>query len=87
MKFWGKVVLVLALVCAACGAYSFYVVANTRVESMMGLAFDEATALVRTGHLSFTQRVMLFALENRLTLLVGGLAAALGVLVGNKARK
>ena len=86
MKFWGKVLLVLALVCAACGAYSYYVVANARVESLMGISFDEAAALVRTGHVSFTQNVMLFAVENRLTLLVGGLAATLGILVGNKAK-
>lgn len=77
MKKWtGIVMMVVGLVVAACGAYGLYeVAANVQVAQWGG--FEEATALVRTVSLSFSERLMLFTLENRVALLIGGLIAAL----------
>ena len=77
--------IVLGVVCVACGAYGFYVVAHTRV-GQLGLGFDEAVAMMHTAHLTFTERVTLFALEYRLSLLVGGLADLMGILIGSKTK-
>lgn len=77
MKKWiGIVLMVVGLVAAACGAYGLYeAAANTQVAQWGG--FDEATAMLRSAaSLSFSQKLMLFTLENRVALLIAGLVAA-----------
>ena len=76
MKKWiGIILMVAGLVVAACGAYGLYEAsANTLVARWGG--FDEAAALVRQVRMSFSQRLMLFTLEHRVGLLIGGLIAA-----------
>ena len=87
MKKWiGILLLVVGLVAAACGAYGLYeVAANTQVAQWG--SFDEAAALVRTVSMTFPQRLMLFTLENRVVLLIGGLiAAVIGFFVKRSAK-
>ena len=77
MKKWiGSILLVLGLVVAACGAYGLYEAAvNTQVARWGG--FDEVAAMMRSAAgLSFSQKLMLFTMRNRVVLLVGGLVAA-----------
>lgn len=89
MKRWISIILlVLGLVCVACGLYGFYVVANTRVESILGISFDEARALMRTVKMTFPQRLTLFCLDSRLGLIIGGAVAIIaGVFVKRSERK
>ena len=75
-KLIGSVLLVLGLVVAACGAYGLYeAAANTQVIRWGG--FDEVAAMMNSAAgLSFSQKLMLFTMQNRVALLVGGLVAA-----------
>ena len=77
MKKWiGTILLVLGLVAAACGGYGLYkAAANTQVAQWGG--FDAVASMMRTATgLSFSQKLMLFTLQNRAVLAFGGLIAA-----------
>ena len=77
MKKWiGLVLMVAGLVVAACGAYGLYEAAGNAQVAQWG-GFDEAIAMMRSAaSLKFSQRLMVFTLENRVPLLIGGLIAA-----------
>lgn len=77
MKKWiGLVLIVVGLVAAACGAYGLYEAAGNAQVAQWG-GFDEVVAMMRTSaSLKFSQRLMLFTMQYRVVLLIGGLIAA-----------
>lgn len=92
MKVFGMILVVMGIACALCGLYGFYKIPQAPVDSVLGLSVDNAIAVMRafgaTERLSFTRQVTLFALENRVLLLVSGLiASAAGLCVSLVAKK
>ena len=84
MKKWvGVILMVAGLVCVACGLYSVYLATSSTAWG----SFDETAALVRSVHMSFSERLMLFTMENRIALLIGGaVAAVVGFFVRRSAK-
>lgn len=82
MKAFGVILMVLGIACALCGLYGFYTISQAPVDSIFGFGVDDAISLMRafgaTDYLSFTEKVTLFALENRMILLIGGLISTIG---------
>ncbi|MCH5286017.1 MAG: hypothetical protein J1E43_01225 [Christensenellaceae bacterium] len=92
MKVFGTILLIMGIACALCGLYGFYAITQSQVDSVLGLSVDNAIAMMRafgaTRQLSLADQVTLFALENRMLLLISGLiAAAAGFCVHIVAKK
>lgn len=80
MKVLRVVLVVLGIACALCGLYGFYMVSQLLADSMFDMGIDELILLVRsasaTAQLSFVHRATIFAMGNRMLLLVSGLISA-----------
>lgn len=86
MKTLGRILLLGGLVSAACGLYGIYSVSQILETALYGMNIDGMISLTRLlgaySYLSLQDQFLLFILEERVVMLIGGLiAAAIGYAV------
>ena len=81
MKGFGILLIIGGLVCAGMGIYGFYGASQLASESVMGISARDALALIRVfgaeASMSFTEKLALFSIDNRVVLLIGGIIATI----------